>query len=204
MIFSTLWRPLLALLLLSCALAGNVAAATEAAPDKASAALVKAAYLHKFASFVDWPQGSFARPDSALKIGVLGDTQVWQELSELARDRERDGRPVAVTRLAPGDSLAGYHILYLRAPTAARIGELLAGVPEGVLTVADADGAHPRASVMSFFLEEGRVRFGVSLQAAGHQRLRLSSRLLAVARNVQGRLGGDNVFALLARTHARG
>lgn len=205
MIFSTLWRPLLALLLLSCALAANAAAdTTPAAPDRASAALVKAAYLHKFASFVDWPQGSFARPDSPLKIGVLGDAQVWRELSELARDRERDGRPVAVTRLAAGDSLAGYHILYLRAPTPARIADLLAGVPEGVLTVADADGAHPRASVMSFFLEDGRVRFGVSLQAAGHQRLRLSSRLLAVARNVQGLLAGESVFALLAGAFARG
>lgn len=205
MIFSTLWRSLPALLLLTCALAANAAAdATPPAPDKASAAQVKAAYLHKFASYVDWPQGSFAQPDSPLKIGVLGDAQVWQELSELARDRERDGRPVAVTRLVPGDSLAGYHILYLRAPTPARIGDLLSAVPEGVLTVADADGAHPRASVMSFFLEEGRVRFGVSLQAAGHQRLRLSSRLLAVARNVQGLLAGENLLTLLAMVLAPG
>jgi hypothetical protein len=62
--FSTLWRPLVAFLLLPCALAANAADPVPAAPDKASAALVKAAYLHKFASFVDWPQGSFARPDS--------------------------------------------------------------------------------------------------------------------------------------------
>jgi hypothetical protein len=200
--FSTLWRPLVAFLLLPCALAANAADPVPAAPDKASAALVKAAYLHKFASFVDWPQGSFARPDSPLKIGVLGDAQVWQELVELARDRERDGRPVAVTRLAPGDSLAGYHILYLRAPNLTRMADLLASVPEGVLTVADADGAHPRASVMSFFLDEGRVRFGVSLQAAGHQRLRLSSRLLAVARNVQGLLGAQGLMAQLVRALA--
>jgi hypothetical protein len=55
---------------------------------------------------------------------------------------------------------------------------------------------------MSFFLDEGRVRFGVSLQAAGHQRLRLSSRLLAVARNVQGLLGAQGLMAQLVRALA--
>ncbi len=198
--FFTSLRPLLALLLLSCALASHGATTSEPpAPDKASAALVKAAFLHKFASFVDWPQGSFPRPDSPLRIGVVGDGRIWQELSQLSQDRERDGRPVTVTRVAPGDSLAGLHILYLRAPTLAKMADLLAGVPEGVLTVADADGIHPKGSVMSFFLEDGRVRFGVSLEAASRQRLRLSSRLLAVARNVQGRVAGDTLVALLAR-----
>ena len=80
--FSPLLRPLLAILLLSCALASHGAAASEPpAPDKASAALVKSAFLHKFASFVDWPQGSFPRPDSPLRIGVVGDGPIWQELS---------------------------------------------------------------------------------------------------------------------------
>jgi hypothetical protein len=142
---------------------------------------VKAAFLHKFASFVEWPTTSFPRPDSPLRIAVVGDDNVWRDLDELARDRERDGRPVQVSRVAPGESLAGYHIVYLRA-SSARIGDLLARVPEGVLTVADSDGMHPRGSVLSFFYEDGRVRFGASQEAAVRQRLRLSSRLLTVAR----------------------
>lgn len=202
--FSSLVRPLLAHMVLCCALASHGAGASEPPPpDKVSATLVKAAFLHRFASFVDWPQGSFPRPDSPLRIGVVGDGRIWQELSQLSRDRERDGRPVTVTRVAPGDSLAGIHILYLRAPTLAKMADLLAGVPEGVLTVADADGIHPRGSVMSFFLEDGRVRFGVSLEAASRQRLRLSSRLLAVARSVQGRVVGETLVALLARALPR-
>lgn len=186
------------LVLLALAFAAPAARAAELAPDKASATLVKAAFLHKFASFVDWPQGSFPKADSPLKIGVVGDAQIWHELADLSRHRDRDGRPVTVARLAPTDPLGGYHILYLRASSAARMAELLSSVPEGVLTVADFDGAHPKGSVMSFFLDEGRVRFGVSLEAANRQRLRLSSRLLAVARSLQGMLHGDAVVALLA------
>lgn len=164
----------------------SVRAQVVAQADKARATLVKAAFLHKFASFVEWPQGVFARPETPLRIGVLGDDQVWQDLMELSRDRDRDGRPVQPVRLAEGDSLAGFHIIYIKTPSVARMLEVLPRVPEAVLTVADTDGAHPRGSVMSFFTEDGRVRFGVSLDSASRQRLRLSSRLLSVARNIQG------------------
>lgn len=171
------------------ALAGLVPLRPWAQGQAARDTLVKAAFLHKFASFVEWPAGAFPRPDTPLRIGILGDDQVLRDLSELARDRDRDGRHVQVTRLANGDSLAGFHILYLKAASPARITDLLAGVPEGTLTVADSDGAHPRGSVLSFYLEEGRVRFGVSLDAAARQKLRLSPRLVAIARQVQGRAG---------------
>lgn len=169
-------RLLLALLVLPAAGRAEQAASV-------SESVVKAAFLHKFASFVEWPAASFPRPDSPLRIGVLGDEQVWRHLEELARDRDRDGRRVSVLRLAPGDAMTGLHIVYLRAP-ATRMSELLARVPPGVLTVADSDGAHPRGSVLSFFLEDGRVRFGASQEAAARQNLRLSARLLSVARLV--------------------
>jgi len=155
--------------------------------------LVKAAFLHKFASFVEWPEGTFSSPSAPLRIGVLGDPQVWRELRDLARDRDRDGRPVVVTALNPGDPLTGHHILYLRASSPARITELLAHVPDGVLTVADSDGAHPRGSVLSFSIDEGRVRFGASLEAAARQKLRLSPRLLSIARSVRAPEHGQSV-----------
>ncbi len=156
----------------------------QAAPTRDT--LVKAAFLHKFASFVEWPADAFPRPESPLRIGIYGDDQLWRDLSELARDRNRDGRPVVVARLDGNDALAGFHIIYLKASSPSRIADLVAQVPEGTLTVADSDGSHPRGSVLSFFLEDGRVRFGASIQAAARQKLRLSSRLLAIARLVQG------------------
>ncbi|MGE3348760.1 MAG: YfiR/HmsC family protein [Ramlibacter sp.] len=68
-------RPLLLALALTLgAWAGGLAgtARAETAQERATASLVKAVFLHKFASFVEWPAGTFAQPTSPLKIGVLG------------------------------------------------------------------------------------------------------------------------------------
>lgn len=152
-------------------------------------ALVKAAFLHKFFSFVEWPDGAFAKPDSSVRIGVLGDDDVLRDLLELSKDRGRDGRQVTPVRLLPGEPITGIHILYVKAGEGVKMADVLASVPPGVLTVADAESAHPKGSVMSFFLEDGRVRFGLSMEAAARQGLRLNSRLLSVARKIQGSIG---------------
>jgi hypothetical protein len=176
------WLRLLPLALAPWAVLANAQGVPAAPRDT----LVKAAFLHKFASFVEWPDGTFARPDAPLRIGILGDELLWRDLGELARDRDRDGRPVVVVRLAPGEPVVGLHIVYFKASSPARVADLLATLPRGVLSVSDSDGAHPRGSVLSFFLDEGRVRFGVSTDAATRQGLRLNPRLIAAARQMQG------------------
>jgi hypothetical protein len=164
-------------------------ARAQSGSERLRETLVKAALLHKFSSFVEWPAGAFTKADSPLRIGVLGDDQLLQDLRELAQDQARDGRPVLASRVTDMEGLGNYHILYLRAISAARLSELLQQVPEAVLTVADSDGIHPRGSVLSFFVDEGRVRFGASLEAAARQKLRLNSRLLSVAKLVSGEPG---------------
>lgn len=148
----------------------------QSLPASARDTLVKAAFRHKFASFVEGRAGAFARPDSPLRVGMIGHDLPGRDLSQLAHDRDRDGRPVTVTRLGVASPSAGVHILYVKAGSAT--------VPDALLTVADSQGVHPRDSVLSFFLEEGRVRLGVALQTAARQRLRLHPRLVAAARQL--------------------
>ena len=57
---------------------------------------VKAAYLYKFGSFVEWPEASFARPDSPLQIGVAGDDALADQLVRTVTGRSVAGRPIAV------------------------------------------------------------------------------------------------------------
>ena len=79
-------RPRLAGLLRACALSIGIAAGLAGArPAQADAQAdeyrVKAAFLYKFGSYIEWPSGSFARADSPVTIGVMGADALADELA---------------------------------------------------------------------------------------------------------------------------
>jgi hypothetical protein len=61
---------------------------------------------------------------------------------------------------------------------------LAAAVAGSILTVTDSAGPQPENSMIHFFIAEDRVRFDIALQPVDAAGLRLSSRLLQVARQV--------------------
>jgi hypothetical protein len=151
----------------------------------ARASAVKAAFLYKFAAFVEWPRGTLA-PQQPLVIGVSGDEDVASDLEQLAASRAED-RPVVVRRVAEGAPVQGVHILFLASRREGRLQEAIDAVKGAVLIVTEQPGALQLGSVLNFSFEAGRVRFGASLPAAEARGLKLSARLLAVAQAVEGR-----------------
>lgn len=166
-----------------------MAASLPAAAEGEAAALerrVKAAFLYKFADYVDWPEGTFARPNAPVNIGVAGDEQVAAELSLVAATRAVDGRPLQVRRLREGDSLAGLHVLFISRGDSARLLPLARAAPaQPLLLVTETEGGLNQGSIVNFVMTGGRVRFEIALDNAERRGLKLSSRLLSVAQNVR-------------------
>lgn len=152
-----------------------------------SESAVKAAFLYKFAGFVEWPASAFAGPADPLVIGVLGNDPVASDLELVVAGRGAEGRRVVARRLRDGESLAGFHVLLLGGTREARLRELTRSVIGPVLLVTEQDGALQLGSVLNFDTDAGRVRFSASLTSAEARGLRLSARLLAVAQHVEGR-----------------
>ena len=147
---------------------------------------VKAAFLVRFLSFVEWPESAFARPESPLVIGVIGADEVLAALQESVQGRVVQARPVTARRVREGE-LAGVHLLFVGRGASAVLPRL--GNPPGVLVVAETEGGLDRGATVNFLRREGRVRFEVALDTAEKQGLRISSRMLSVAQSVrQGRL----------------
>jgi hypothetical protein len=155
---------------------GVLAAATAAGPERS----VKAAFLLKFPSYVEFSGGGPAVGEP-LVIGVVGAPDIGAELAQLAA-RGGAARPVVVRTLRPGDVLAGVHMLFVGEAESDHAARLLrAAARQGTLSVTESDGALREGSVLNFRLVDGRVRFEVSLEAAERANLKLSSRLLSVA-----------------------
>jgi YfiR/HmsC-like len=174
---------LIASLLLAAALMAPATSLAQA--GRAAEAQVKAAFLYKFGGFIEWPPAAFAAPDSAFTIGVLGAEAVGAELDRAVAGRTVQGRQVAVRKLRRGDSLAGLHVLFVGQQEAARLGEILAGSERrAMLVVTESENALTQGSMINFVAVEDKVRFDVALPSAERGQLRISARLLAVARKV--------------------
>src|SRR5690606_2517048 len=95
--------------LLSAAAPGSAQNASRVATEES----VKAAYLYKFAAYVDWPPAVFEGPDSAFTIAVMEDERLAAELAAVTEGRSVRGRPIRTRRLAADDPLADVHVLFL-------------------------------------------------------------------------------------------
>lgn len=144
---------------------------------------VKAAYLYRFLSFIEWPNTAFSRPDSPLVIGVLAADDVLGELRNIVPGRVVQGRPVAVQRVRQGESLSGLHVLYVGSGASSQLARL--EHRRGLLVVSDAHSGLEHGAVVNFVRSEERLRFEVALDAAERRGLKISSRMLSVASHVR-------------------
>jgi len=162
------------------------AAAAQAAEDAGLLEYrVKAAFLYRFAGYVDWPPAAFARPDTPVTIAVMGAAELATELEQAVTGRTISNRTVLVKRLKSGDSLVGVHVLFVGKAEAAWLAQLLqTAQTRSILTVTESEGALRQGSVINFTIAEQRVRFEISIDSAEKNGIKLSSRLLSVAQRV--------------------
>jgi hypothetical protein len=146
---------------------------------------VKAAYLFKFASFVEWPEGSFSHPGAVLTIGVAGNDALAEQLDYVVSGRSINGHAVAVRRVRRGDKLGGVHILFVGGSDRAATADLLETARNGsVLTVSESPETFALGSMVNFVINEEKVRFEVALRNVNAGHLRISARMLSVATRV--------------------
>ncbi len=162
--------------------------AAAAAQPVASADEVKAAYIHKFVSYIDWPSRVFPNPSTPIVVGVVGAESVSTELARVVASRTVQGRTVAVRTLSPGTALPNdIQVLFVGRDAWVDMPAWVAaakGRPVAVVT--DAPRGVELGALLTFVESNNRLRFEASLPAAEQAGVRLSSRLLAVAERVVG------------------
>jgi YfiR/HmsC-like len=146
---------------------------------------VKAAFLFNFVKFVEWPIDA-APSSTPLVIGVVGSDGIEESLLATIGGKAINGRPLTVKRLSGADDVTRVHLLFVGSDEKGRVTELLRRVDGiSVLTVSDADRFCQSGGVIGLLMEDNRVRFDVNLDAADRGRLKVSSKLLALARHVR-------------------
>jgi hypothetical protein len=165
-----------------------LAVALAAAPALALAVGVnetKSEMLWNIAKFVQWPDASLANSKGQIVFTILGEDDLAVELATLLSSKTINGKPVFVRFARRAQDARGSQILYVASSETARMEAVLmevAGAP--VLTVADTPAFAASGGMVGFAEESGKVRFEINLGHAERSGLRISAKLLALARVV--------------------
>lgn len=137
---------------------------------------VKAAFLFNFAKFVEWPAET---ADGPLTICVAGRNVFGDALVDTVRGETINGRLLAVRVLLEPE--AGCHMIFVPRG-AATAAYLRTARSSPSLTVGESPDFIAQGGIVNFTLDGTSVRFEIDPEAAERVGLRISSRLLRLAR----------------------
>jgi hypothetical protein len=146
---------------------------------------VKAAYLYNFAKFVEWPVDRFPSATAPIRLCVLNENSFESELRQIANGKTIAGHQVTVVAVQNGDQSRSCHVLFISSSHNRQTRHIIEGLGNtSVLTVGETKGFIEEGGIVNFVLQDDHVRFQVNNKAANQARLRISSRLLSVAKPV--------------------
>jgi len=146
---------------------------------------VKAAYLYNFAKFVEWPAQDFANPTAPIRLCLLSNQSFESELNQIVKGKAVAGHPVTVVPVKNAEQSHSCHILFISSSQDRQAQHIIEALRDtSVLTVGETKGFVEKGGIVNFVLQDDRVQFEVNRRAANQAGLRISSRLLTLAKLV--------------------
>jgi hypothetical protein len=163
---------------------GTALPAPAAASQKAlTEAQAKAGFLYNCAMFVSWP--SAAESGGELVIGVIGDDAVAAVVKDM-QGQKVNGRTLRVAPVRSHDQLDQYHILFVAGDDDRSAKSVLAKIGDAsVLTVGESGDFTSDGGVMRLYMDQGRLRFEINMTRVEGSGLRVSAKMLGLAKIVR-------------------
>jgi len=164
-----------------------LAASISHAQSNSAEYQLKAAFLFHFAQLVDWPADNLGPENRPLVLCSTGESSLSAILQATVQGKLIGSRPLEVRQLQEKERPAGCHLLFIAGRDKRRAAAILASLNSAaVLTVGETDDFIQQGGMIGFCLQENKIRFDINLKAAQHANLKISSRLLLLAKTVVG------------------
>ena len=144
---------------------------------------IKAAMMINFIQFIDWPEDP-NHPSNTLTIGIIGEDNFGKTLDSI-EGRIINGKQLTIRRFNAVSQVDQCQILFVPQSESFRLNEIfkfLNGTP--VLTIGEADKFNQLGGIIRFYLEQNHVRFEINKSAADQSKLKISAKLMEIARVV--------------------
>ena len=145
----------------------------------------KAAFLYNFIKFVEWPPDVFQDEKNPITLCVFKYDPFGSALDEILAGQTLNNRRVAVQRINKLPDLKPCQLVFVSDREDKHLPEILKSL-EGASTLVVGEGenfAEHRGGIQ-FFFDNKHLRFAVNVDAIQRTRLKVSSKLLALAKIV--------------------
>ncbi len=147
--------------------------------------LAKANYLANFPSFVEWPPEALPPGKAPFLVCVFGGFPFGTSLAEATRGAMVRDRRLEIRWVHKPQELSACQIVFVSRSEKKRYNVALDAVGgHAVLTVGETPEFLDAGGIVSFSGQPGAIQFDVNLDAAKKAQLKISSRLLALARRI--------------------
>ncbi len=149
---------------------------------------LKAVFLGRFASYVQWMQED---DHATFEIAVLGSNPFGSQLHTLYTDKRIQGKPVHIRVARDLSELQQLEMppdmLFVALPTvAARQAAIAYARIHGILTVSDAKGFAEQGGIIQMNFVEQNVQIKINYDAAVQSGLQIAAPLLSIATVLRG------------------
>lgn len=143
---------------------------------------VKAAFIHNIAKFIAWPVTT--RTAGSQRLCTLGQNPFGRSLDALQGQAIGD-KVWEISSVNLESNLHKCNVLFISASESGNLGKILDTTKgDAVLTIGDTSGYAQQGVIVNFYLERDKVRFEINNNAAERAGLKISSKLLKLARIV--------------------
>jgi hypothetical protein len=153
------------------------------AQEPLTEAQARAGFLYNCAMFIEWPTSSGLDAGENV-IGVIGAPAVIALLVDM-QGRKVNGRTLRIRALRPGDDPRGLQILFVGVDPRAAQGVLDRIGDAPIVTVGEHDDFTAKGGVVRLYTEQDRLRFEINMTRAEQEGLRVSAKMLGLAKIVR-------------------
>jgi hypothetical protein len=150
-----------------------------------SQAQIRAALVFNFPKFAEWPAISYVDSGSPLSVCFLGADDVRAAFQGISAGKALNGRFVEARAVKSAGDAHGCQVLYVDSPNSAAVLEVLRYARHAnELAIGTTEDFLANGGMIRLQVENNRMRFDVNVGAVGRSKIKLSSKLLALARSV--------------------
>ncbi len=149
---------------------------SEVAAQHSSYEELQAAYIYNFAKYIKWPQEK-----EKFVIGVYGGSEIMDFLRKTLEGKKVGNRAIELKVIDKPDSFFDCNIIYVPESDSKNLEELVVAVEGKSILIVTEEDMIRKGAMISFVLEDDRLRFKLKKSSLANAGLAASEGLLKLA-----------------------